>query len=83
MHMIKNSDGLIAVRHYTSNPTDVAIGATVYHFRPAYNVSLGWVREEDIEAVLNIKANICCGSVANKFRLANQNDVNIHTTGHV
>lgn len=80
--MIKNDDGLIAVRHYNSNPATIQAGESMYSFVPQYGVSLGWIKEEDLGKVFTIKTAACCGKSQLKFSLANQNDVSVWREGH-
>ncbi len=81
--MIKNSDGLIALRHYNSNPATVKmeVDKSLYSFVPRLSVSLAWVKPEHVNALLQTQAKICCGKQANKFRLANEMDVGLWETG--
>ena len=81
--MIYNVDGLVAMRHYTSNPSLVEVSGRQYQFSPSYNVSLCWVSPDDVAQLLSMSANVCCGRTIKKFRIANQNDVSIHTSGHI
>lgn len=71
--MIKNDAGLVAIRHWNSNPSP--------YTNPQHNVSLGWVRENDLPIILEMKTNVCCGQTRNKYRLANELDVLIWETG--
>lgn len=71
--MVKNSDGLVAIRHWNSNPSQ--------YTTTKYNVSLGWVKEGDLPLILAIKTNVCCGQTKPKFTLANELDVRIFNTG--
>lgn len=81
--MVKNSDGLVALKHYNSNPATVRmeVDGTTYSFSPKMSVSLAWVKPEHLDALLTVKAKICCGKQANKFRLANEMDVSVWTVG--
>lgn len=81
--MIKNSSGLVAIRHYNSNPATVKMEAdgTLYSFVPRMSVSLAWVQEKDVDTLLLVKARVCCGKQANKFRMANMMDVSVWETG--
>lgn len=81
--MVMNSAGLVALKHYNSNGATVKMEAdgTMYSFVPRQSVSLAWVKPEHLDALLTVKARICCGKQANKFRLANQMDVGVWETG--
>ena len=82
--MIHNAEGLVAVRHYISNPTSLRIHATDYVWSPQHNVSLAWVSEAHLPLVLAVKTDACCGNVTKpKFWIANANDVSIWDTGHL
>ena len=82
-NMVKNPDGLVAVQHFNTNPATIKIEASgnVYSFVPQHNVSLGWIREEDLGSVLKVMARVCCGKTAVKFHLANELNVSIWQTG--
>lgn len=81
--MIRNQDGLVALRHFTSNPATIKMEAdkTLYSFVPRLSVSLAWVRPEHVPTLLQTQAKICCGKQANKFRFANSMDVSLWETG--
>jgi hypothetical protein len=81
--MIKNSDGLVALQHYTTNPRTVKIDrdGTLYSFVPKMNVSLAWVKEEHVPDLLAFRGRICCGKKGNMFYLASQINVNLWTYG--
>ena len=79
-------DGRVAVQHRTTNPTSVKVeqSGEMYTFVPRNNVSLSWVKEEDLEKVLSIKTKTCeCngGTLAPKFFVASEINVNIHEKG--
>lgn len=82
--MITRQDGWIALRHYNSNPATVKMEAdgTLYSFVPKLAVSLAWVKPEHVDALLTVKAKICCGKQANKFHLANTMDIAVWETGN-
>ena len=71
--MVKNAEGLVAIRHWNSNPSE--------YTQPRYNVSLGWVKEEDLPRILVIRTNTCCNNTRIKFHLASELDVKIWNTG--
>ena len=73
--MIKNDEGLVGIRNWTSNPT--------MYTTPSHNVSLGWVAEDDLPKILAIKVRACCGFDRIQFHLANENDIQIWTNGHL
>ena len=74
-------DGYVAMQHYTSNPYTVKVGDAVYNWTPKNNVSLGWVKEEDLPRILTIDTKACCGKRKKRFFLASQINVNLHETG--
>lgn len=82
--MITNSDGLVALQHYNSNPRTVKIqeDGTMYSFVPKSNVSLAWVKREHVDKLLTYKAKLCCRKNQNMFFLASQINVNLWETGN-
>ena len=83
--MVKNEEGLVAIEHYNTNGASVHMDATGndYVWTPSYNVSLAWVREEDVPALLAVRTRACCNQTKNKFRLAGELNVKIWQTGHM
>ena len=81
--MIKNSDGLVAIQHYSSNPKTVEIhrDKTMYVFVPRLNVSMAWVKEEHVSDLLSFRGKVCCGKKGQMFYLASLINVNLWTTG--
>ena len=76
-------DGLVGIRHHNSNPAVFEVAGRGYSWSPKYQVSLGWVAEVDVPAVLAVKVAGCCGLDKHKFSLANDFDVSIWETGHL
>jgi hypothetical protein len=81
-------DGKVALQHHNSNPATIQLEGTdkAYSFSPKNNVSLGWVDEEYLPRVLNIKTKACdCdgGRMKPKFFVASDINVSIHETGHL
>ena len=66
-------DGLVAIRHWSSNPSD--------YTTPSFNVSLGWVKKEDLPKILAIRTRVCCNNTRQKYHLATELDVRIWETG--
>jgi hypothetical protein len=86
--MVKNSDGKVAIKHHTSNPSrPIQIGDVIYQATPQHNISLMWVNESDVDKILNspeLKTKVCnCGGGVSQplFRLANELDVSLFLTG--
>lgn len=86
--MVKNAEGLVALEHYNTNPSPpVTVDDRTYQANPQYNVSLMWVKEEDVERILNSPQNMVkgcdCGNGAMKprFHIASEINVSIHLTG--
>lgn len=79
----RKSDELVAIRHYNSNGATVRMAedGTVYSWVPRSAVSLAWVQEKHVGALLAVQAKICCGKKANKFQLANEMSVSVWETG--
>lgn len=78
-----NEAGQVALKHYTSNPVTVQVGPekVSYSFVPKLSISMAWINPEHVDTLLNLKARVCCGNQANKFRLANALDVCLWETG--
>jgi hypothetical protein len=86
MESIKNSDGLVALQHYTTNPCTVIVeGAnTSYTFVPKHNVSMAWVKPEHVDRLLAQTAKGCCGrNKQKKFVLASQTNANLWMYGNI
>ena len=65
-----------------SNPREVKIdGVVAYQFTPRLSISFCWVKPEDVEKLLSVQINICCGKIAQEFFLANLLDVCLWETG--
>lgn len=86
--MVKNADGLVALRHYNSNPSrPIQVGERTYQAFPQHNISLVWVNEEDVDTILNsplARTKVCnCGGGVSQplFHLANELDVVLFNTG--
>ena len=80
-------DGKIAVQHFNSNPITIQVEGTniTYSWTPKNNVSLGWVDEQYLPRVLDIKTKACnCdnGRMKPRFFVASDINVSIHETGH-
>lgn len=54
---------------------------TVYSFTPKSGVSMAWVRVEHVDALLKVRAHLCCGREGNKFKLATIGQVAAFETG--
>lgn len=81
-------NGLVALQHYSTNPSPpVVVGDTTYQAQPKHNVSLMWVKEEDVQKILNSPQNLVkgcnCGGGATKprFFIASEINVSVHETG--
>ena len=82
-----NRNGLVAMQHYTSNGWDVDVkenGVVVrtYNFRPKHNISMAWVKEEDVDKLLAIRVKACCNKKQNRFFLSSLINVNLWETGN-
>ncbi|MHA2246910.1 MAG: hypothetical protein ACXADY_18340 [Candidatus Hodarchaeales archaeon] len=75
-------DGMVAVQHYTTNGWTVKVNDTVYTWMPKHNVSLAWVKEEDLSKILSIGTRGCCGGKRKRFHLASLINVNLWETGN-
>lgn len=81
--MVKNEEGLVAVRHWNSNPVTVVSNGNMYSFTPQFGASIAWVKEDDVASLLSMKAKICCGQTKDRFFLPDQQQVTVWQTGHL
>jgi len=79
--MIKNDSGQVAIAHYQPSPKVVTVNGKSIAFVTQHAVSMAWVDEEDVTALLAIKKTCCGGSMNPMFRYATQGQVNVWTTG--
>ena len=79
--METNLDGLVAIRHYNSNPSSVSINGNSYTFIPKFGISLAWVNPNDVSQILSIKVSSCCGKEQLRFAYASGNAVKVWETG--
>jgi len=80
--MITNDDGWIALKH--RQPTQVLTKKTPsghdYVFVPKANISMAWVRPDDVDNLLARKSG-CCGNKKKSYTYANEDDVRRWTNG--
>jgi hypothetical protein len=81
--MVKNEEGLVAVRHWNSNPSGEIVSGTHYSFVPQHGASIGWVKEEHVAYLLTLRTNICCGHKKNKYFLPDEQQVRVWKTGRL
>jgi hypothetical protein len=81
--MVKNEEGLVAVRHWNSNPSAELVNETMYHFTPQHGASIGWVKEEDVAYLLTLKAKLCCNASRAKYFLPDEQQVRVWKTGRL
>jgi hypothetical protein len=82
--MVKNEQGKIAVIAYNSNPRTESLRGVIIRFIPAHGISLAWVEEDDIPALLAIKYKSCnCGggNYKPKYSIASVNAVSVWKNG--
>lgn len=69
-----NADGWILVKCPVNVPHVVSVHRNQYAFVVRKNLNLAWVRPEDLDAVMAIKAG-CCGNKSHpKYVFANERD---------
>lgn len=71
----------VPIMSRVATPRHIVVGKNVYDFRVQHNVSLAWVEDQDVQAVLKIKGG-CCNHQNSLFRLANERVVKVWTEGH-
>jgi len=79
--MIKNENGEIALRYSEPVNKYVQVGRHEYVFTPRKSVSIAWVAEEDVDALLGTRQSGCCGAQGKRFFLANEESVNLWLHG--
>lgn len=68
-------DGYTAIKYFQQIPQRVKIGTEVYDFSVKANICMAWVKNEHVNAVLEI-TRVCCGGNKNHpYRLANETDI--------
>lgn len=78
---IRNEAGQVALAYFQPSPKMVTVGKTSYVFTPQFAVSLAWVDEKDVAALLAMKKECCGGSENPMFRYATDGQVRTWTTG--
>ena len=70
---VVNDSGQVGMVHHDSNPSTIQIEAdgVSYSFSPHDGVSFCWVDPKYVDTLLAIRAQVCCGRIANKFFLSN------------
>jgi hypothetical protein len=82
--MVTNLDGWVALQHHNSNPRTVKIDTVYYVFTPQHNISLAYIRPENVDRILAVQEKSCnCGGGRYKpaFFHASQVNANIWETG--
>jgi len=79
--MIRNPAGGVAVRFSEPIQKYVMVGKHEYVFTPRKSVSIAWVAEEDVDALLGMRQSGCCGAQGKRFFLANEESVNLWLHG--
>jgi len=80
--MIKNDVGEVAIRYSEPVNKYVMVGKHEYVFIPVRGISLAWVAEESVDALLGMRQEGCCGARGKRFFLANDEAVNLWLYGH-
>ena len=75
-------EGYVAIQHYNTNGWSVKVGDTTYTWIPQHNVSMAWVKEEDVDKILKIRTRGCCGTDRNRFVRSSQIAINLWSTGN-
>ena len=69
-------NGNVAIRRIPARPALIKVHGTEYLFRIQHNISLCWVKEADVPAVLAIKQGCCGGAKRQVFHYADQTHIN-------
>lgn len=78
---VVNENGQIAVRYYQTIPKRVTVNKHEYAFSVQHNVSLAWVDENDVTALLNTVGGCCGNPQKGVFKLCSRTNVNLWRTG--
>jgi hypothetical protein len=78
---IRNGQNQVAIAHYQPSPKMVTVGKKGIVFVAQHAVSMAWVDEEDVAAILAMKKTCCGGSQNPMFRYATEGQVRVWTTG--
>ena len=73
-------DGRVAIRYYQPIPKYVKLGSKEYVCSVQHAVSMLFVEEADVPALLAHEGG-CCGGKRKVFSLATQSAVNVYLTG--
>lgn len=77
-----NEQGQIAVRQFRQSEKLVEVHGHGYFFAVRASISLAWINEEDLEAILNYTYDCGCGGKPRiGFGLASEDDVRRWTQG--
>ena len=78
---IHNEANQVAIAYYQPSPKMVTVGKKGIVFVAQHAVSMAWVDEEDVAAILAMKKVCCGGSESPMFRYATEGQVRVWTTG--
>jgi len=67
----------VAIARYMPQEEGVRVNGKNYAFTVRHGVSLAWVDEADVPAVLSISRMCCGGQRRHKFLAANQAQINV------
>ena len=79
--MIKNERGEVAIVYYQTIPKVISVHKRQYAFAIRRNISLSWVKPEDVDAILSITNTCCGGNTKTVFRYANSTEVRVWMNG--
>lgn len=68
-------DGCTAIKYFQQIPQKVVVYGETYHFSVNANICMAWVKNEHVNAVLNITKVCCGGNRTHPYRLANESDI--------
>lgn len=77
-----NDQGQVAVRQFRQSERLVEVHGNGYYFAVRASISMAWVNEDDLDAILNYTYNCNCGGTPKiGFGLASEDDVRRWTVG--
>ena len=73
-----NSEGFTACVYFMPIDKLIELGSGhAYFFKVDRNISLSWVKPEDLDAVLDVRGGCCGNKIAKIVRLASSSDLRL------
>ena len=72
---------MIAVMSKIATPRNITVNGNAYSFIVKHGISLAWVDDKDLQAILKLKGG-CCNHQNNLFGMASEMAVKVWNEGH-